>query len=128
MHVIVAYIRLPFLEIFSNFVHFCPNFQISFFWKIVCMSSLSRISPNNSYAYVLYFHNFISCMSAVMGSSGRDCVLIILFQLHGSKAGWVSMTRNLHIGKKNNFNKNLVQFLSNLSKIIPSQRTTDIIL
>ena len=26
-------------------------------------------------------------MHTIIGSSGRDCVLIILFQLHGSKAG-----------------------------------------
>ena len=28
MHVIVASMRLPFFKIFSNFVHFCRNFQI----------------------------------------------------------------------------------------------------
>ena len=26
-------------------------------------------------------------MRTIIGSSGRDCVLIILFQLHGSKTG-----------------------------------------
>ena len=32
MHAIVARMRLPFFKIFSNFVHFCPNFQIFFFF------------------------------------------------------------------------------------------------
>ena len=27
-------------------------------------------------------------MRTIIGSSGRDCVLIILFQLYGSKAGF----------------------------------------
>ena len=45
----------------------------------------------------------------IIGSSGRDCVLIILFQLHGSKAGlfegnlcWVGQYDypNLHIGRR----------------------------
>ena len=39
-------------------------------------------------------------MYTIIGSSGKDCVLIILFQLYGSKAsflkaispGWVNMT------------------------------------
>ena len=47
MHVIVACMRLPFFKIFSNFVHFCPNFQIfcSFFTFFLknCMHALSRI-------------------------------------------------------------------------------------
>ena len=33
MHVIVACMRLPFFKIFSNFVHFCPNFQM--FWPFL---------------------------------------------------------------------------------------------
>ena len=40
MHGIVACMRLPFFKIFSNFVHFCPNFQI--FWPflpIFCLFS-----------------------------------------------------------------------------------------
>ena len=50
MCVIVTCMRLPFSKIFSNFVHFCQNFQIfcpflSFFWKIACMPLLSRTSP-----------------------------------------------------------------------------------
>ena len=36
-------LRLPFFKIFSNFVHFCPNFRIfcpflPFVWNIACMS------------------------------------------------------------------------------------------
>ena len=43
--------------------------------------------------------------------------------------GWVSMTPNLHIGRGTNAIKSkLIIFLSNLSKIIPSQKTADIIL
>ena len=47
----------------------------------------------------------------IIGSSGRDCVLIIVFQLYGSKAGhfkgnllWVHQydPYNLHIGRKTN--------------------------
>ena len=46
MHAIVTCMRLPFLKIFSNCVHFSPNFQIistffwlfpPFFWKIACI-------------------------------------------------------------------------------------------
>ena len=43
--------------------------------------------------YVGDFHNFCykiikkPCMRTIIGSSGRDCVLIILFQFCGSKAG-----------------------------------------
>ena len=64
----------------------------------------------------------------IICSSGRDCVLIILFQLEDSKADLFEgdLLRvgqydppNLHAGRT-------VQFLSNLSKII--QNTADIIL
>ena len=49
---IVARNHLPFFPIFSNLVHFCPNFEVfcpfltffCLFWaKITCMSLLSRI-------------------------------------------------------------------------------------
>ena len=52
------------------------------------------------------------CMHTIIGSSGRDCVLIILFQLYGTKAGlfednlfWVGQydhPPNLHTGKRTN--------------------------
>ena len=74
-------------------------------------------------------------MGTIIGS-GRDCVLIILFQLYGCKVGlfqgdlfWgggVSMTPKLSYWNK--VNPILIQFLSNLSKIILSQKTADIIL
>ena len=56
MHAIVARIKLPFFKIFSNFVHFCPNFQISclflpFFWKLACMPFLPKIGPDNKWFY-----------------------------------------------------------------------------
>ena len=51
-------------------------------------------------------------MHTIMSSPGRDCVLIILFQLYGPNAGffkvicsgWVNMTppHNLHIGRRAN--------------------------
>ena len=50
-------------------------------------------------------------MRTIIGSPGRDCVLIILFQLYGSKAGhfqgnlfWVGQydSPNNHIGRKTN--------------------------
>ena len=50
VHVIIAHNHVPFFKIFSNFVHFCPNFPIfcpflHFFWKISRMPLLSRIDP-----------------------------------------------------------------------------------
>ena len=47
---IIARNHLPSLKIFSNFEHFCPNFQIfcpflPFFWKKACILLLSRIGP-----------------------------------------------------------------------------------
>ena len=50
-------------------------------------------------------------MCTIIGSSGRECVLIILFQLYGSKAGlfegdlfWVGQydLPNLYIGRRTN--------------------------
>ena len=51
-------------------------------------------------------------MHTIIGSSGRDCVLIILFQLYGSKGGlfesnsfWVGHYDhpcNLHTGRRTN--------------------------
>ena len=56
-------------------------------------------------------------MHAVIGPSEGDCVLIILFQLYGSKtwlfySGWASMTpqlwkKNIGILKKKNKKKNI---------------------
>ena len=54
-------------------------------------------------------------------SSGRDCGLIALFQIHGSKAGlfesnlfWVGKyvppPKNLHIGRKTNPILKLIQY------------------
>ena len=70
---IIARNHLPFFKMFSNFVHFCPNFQIfclflPFFWKIARMPLLSRISPgryclsSNDFAkrlWILKIHWFI---------------------------------------------------------------------
>ena len=54
----------------------------------------------NSYVHVRHFHNFIvhvrhfhnfiikkPYVCTIIGSSGRDFVLMILFRLYGSKAG-----------------------------------------
>ena len=50
-------------------------------------------------------------MHTIIGSPGRDCVLIIFFQLYGSRAGhfegklfWVGQydSPNHHIGRKTN--------------------------
>ena len=50
-------------------------------------------------------------MRTIIGSSGGDCVLMILFQLNDSKAGpfkviysgWIKMTcPNLHTGRRTN--------------------------
>ena len=50
-------------------------------------------------------------LRTIIDSSGRDCVLMILFQLSGSKdglfesifAGWITMTTlNLHSGRRTN--------------------------
>ena len=50
MHAKVAHMRLSFFKMFSDFVHFCPNFQIFclfclFSEKITRMPFLSRIGP-----------------------------------------------------------------------------------
>ena len=79
-------------------------------------------------------------MGTIIGS-GRKCVLVILFQLYDCRVGlfqgdlfWgmggggegVSMTPKLSYWNK--VNPILIQFLSNLCKIILSQKTSDIIL
>ena len=64
-------------------------------------------------------------MRTIIGSSGRDCVLIIDGFFQGNLF-WVShydiLPPNLHIGKRTN------QILNNLSKIILRQKTTSIFL
>ena len=63
--------------------------------------------------YVILIILLLNCEKAVrtiIGSSERDYI----FQLYGSKTGL--------------FEYNLIQFLSSISKIIPSQKTADIIL
>ena len=80
-------------------------------------------------------------MCTIIGSSGSNCALIILFQLYGSKAellkviysGWSvlpSAPPPTFILEEElvQYQYNLIQFLSNLSKTIPHQKTTDIIL
>ena len=78
-----------------------------------------------------------SNMCTITGSSGRDCVLFILFHLYSSKAGffegnlfWVGQydPPNFVLEEELIQCYNLIQFLSNLSKIVPSQKTADIIL
>ena len=74
----------------------------------------------------------------IVRSYGKECVLTILFQLYGSKAGlfdsnlfWVGhCTPPTFILEEQliQYLYNSLQFLSNLSKIIPSQETADIIL
>ena len=83
-------------------------------------------------------------MCTIIGSSGSNCALIILFQLYGSKAellkviysGWSVLPSapppppQTFILEEElvQYQYNLIQFLSNLSKTIPHQKTTDIIL
>ena len=76
-------------------------------------------------------------MRSIIDSSGRDCVLIILFRLYGSKAGlfgvnlfWVRQydPHPSYWKKTNPILIYLMQFLSNLSKIFLSQKAADIIL
>ena len=74
-------------------------------------------------------------MGTFIGPCGRDCVLIILFQFYGTKAElfvgillWVGQYDPYpqpSYWKKSQSNIN-IQFLSNLFKIIPSQKTADI--
>ena len=66
-------------------------------------------------------------MLAILGSSGRDCILIILFQLHSLELGflgviysvWVSITSpspNFILEEKViQYKYNFMQFLINLS-------------
>ena len=58
---IIAHNHLPFCRIFSNFVHFCPNFQIFcpfstftllFFWKKKCTHAL--VLKNRPWASIIY--------------------------------------------------------------------------
>ena len=83
-------------------------------------------------------------MCTIIGSSGSNCALIILFQLYGSKAellkviysGWSVLPSATPPPPPTfileeelvQYQYNLIQFLSNLSKTIPHQKTTDIIL
>ena len=78
-------------------------------------------------------------MRTFIGYSGRDCVFIVLFQLCGSNAelfqvnlfwmGKYDPLRPTFILEEALINKcNLIQFLNNLSKIIPSQKTAGLIL
>ena len=82
-------------------------------------------------------------MCTIIGSSGSNCALIILFQLYGSKAellkviysGWSVLPSappppppTFILEELVQYQYNLIQFLSNLSKTIPHQKTTDIIL
>ena len=72
-------------------------------------------------------------MHTIIGSSRPDCILIILFQLYGSKAGlfegdlfWVgqydpSQTFILE-DELIQYRCNLIQFLRNLSEMIPSHK------
>ena len=68
-------------------------------------------------------HRTCTHVHTIIGSSGRKCVLIILFQLYGSKTGFLKViyslgrsiwppshpSPNLHIGRRTN------PILSNLS-------------
>ena len=79
-------------------------------------------------------------MRTIIGYCGRDCVFIILFQLYVFKAGPFQV--NLFwMGKYDllpltfileealiQHKCNLIQFLNNRSKIIPSQKTAVLIL
>ena len=77
-------------------------------------------------------------MHTIIGSSGSNCVLIILFQLYGSKARllegdlmWVvqydSPTFILE-EELIQYKCNLIKLLSTISEIIPCQKVVDIIL
>ena len=83
-------------------------------------------------------------MRTIIGSSGSNCALIILFQLYSSKAGLLKVIYSgwsvlpsapppppstfILEEELVQYQYNLIQFLSNLSKTIPHQKTTDIIL
>ena len=80
-------------------------------------------------------------LRTIIGSSERYCILIILFQLYYSKAGhfehnlfWVGQYDHSIIICEEHLNQywyklnNLIQWLRNLPKIIPIQKTPDIIL
>ena len=78
-------------------------------------------------------------MRSIIGSSGRDCVFIILFQLYGCrtglsksnlfKVGQYDLTQTFILGEELiQYQYNLIKFLSNRSKIIASQKTAGIIL
>ena len=87
-------------------------------------------------------------MRTIIGSSRRDCVLVILFQLYGSWAGlfegdsfWVGQYDKLPLPPPSpplpifilkeeliQYKCNLIQFLSNISEMIQGQKPDDVIL
>ena len=76
----------------------------------------------------------------IIGSSGRNCVLILLFQLYGYRAVFhgdlfcvgqyesPSLPTFILEEELIQYKYNFIQFLSNLSEIIPSQKSANIIL
>ena len=69
-------------------------------------------------------------MHTIIGSSRRECVLVILFQLYGSRAElfegdlfWVGQPPTFILEEELiQYRCNLRQFLSNLSEMIPGQK------
>ena len=78
-------------------------------------------------------------MRTIIGSSGRDCVFIMLFPLYGSKTGLIQ-DNLFRVGQYDSpppptfiledkliqYQYKLIQFFSNLSKVIPSQKAAGI--
>ena len=64
--------------------------KLFFLPQSTCQFSLSviKINYNMRITSCSYFYIHFICMRTIIGSSGRDCILINLFPLYFSKAGF----------------------------------------
>ena len=102
-----------------------------FSWKGLCFNYLiSTLSLRLGFLKIIYSGWVIVCRKV-----GKSSVSMKNKNLHSFKEGVILLCqgiletrRNLHLHCSSLFTMPLMQFLSNLSKIIPSQKTADITL
>ena len=82
LRAIIARNHLLFFKIFSNFVHFCPNFQIFCPFLTFFLSWPSRISPNRCFSV-----NFVKFLRIhfLQNNSGRLLLKILSSQWIGTR-------------------------------------------
>ena len=103
--------------LFFNFLHKLFNKYLSLLQSTcqfqVSVRKQAKMVMRMYIIFIILLWNYEKAVPKFLGSSGRDCVLIILFQLYGSKTGlfesdffWLGQyepsTPNLHIGKRTN--------------------------